>query len=226
MNTDFKSSLIFTRREMLRTVGAVLMAAPLAALADDTTPKKNLIKGSLWSPAGSDGKLSLILSGTATPVNTLVTDESLFKGICQDCFWVLEFKAAVTPKKSQCGCDTNAGCIVGDAVKDSSWQNMLKGLPLGVCLSPEFIDSGKPEAGIKRITIDMKSVLLPVTGGENITPEVTATVAKQIGSTSITVVDGGKRVAIDLKAGWSAKKLDLLEKALSAAGTKIDRFKA
>ena len=226
MNTETIANLVFTRREMLRTVGAVLMAAPLAALADDTTGKKPLTRGALWNVDGTDGKLALVVAGSADPVTTLVTDDSLFKGLCQDCFWVLEFKAAIAAKKSACGCDTNAGCIVGENLKSSTWQTMLKELPYGVTLAPEFVDPAKSAAGLKRLNIDFKSVFLPVSGSEHITPEVTASLAKQIGSTAINVVDGGKHVTIDLKTNWSAKKLALLEKAFADAGAKVERFKA
>ena len=179
--------------------------------------------GSFWAIPKEDGKLTLVIAGQADPVTITVSDTSIFGGICQDCSLYMEFKPTESTKKCNvCGCGaTNAACILGKPLKEGTWQAMLKGLPTGVALRPVYNDADKPESGLKKLTVDFKSVLLQVSGLDGQTPDQLLVITKPLGATQAELVDGGKRLSIHLKSDWSAVKESTLEKALAKLNAKV-----
>ncbi|HLJ54237.1 MAG TPA: hypothetical protein VKT77_04305 [Chthonomonadaceae bacterium] len=202
---------------------ALAMSVGSQARAADGGAKPAATLGSYWTMPQEEGKVTLILAGSADPVTTSVSDSTLFAGICLDCSLPLEFKPADVPKKCLvCGCAvSNAACIVGKPVKEGTWQAMIKALPHGVGLRPTFNTADKPESGIKKLTVDLRSVLLPVSGLDGQTPDQLLAIVKPFGGSQAELVDGGKRLSIHLKSDWTADRESKLEKALAKINAQV-----
>lgn len=205
---------------------ALVLAALVVGLsgmgrADDA--KAGGALGSFWTLPADAGKLTLVLAGQQDPVTVTVSDTTLFAGICLDCSLPLEFKPGEAGKKCNvCGCAvSNAACIVGKPVKEGTWQAMLKALPHGVALRPTFNTPDKPESGLKKLTVDLRAVFLPVTGLDSQTPDQLLALVKPLGGTQAALIDGGKRLSIHLKADWTTDKAAKLEKALAGVNAKV-----
>jgi hypothetical protein len=202
----------------------LISGATLLARADSATdPKGPRILAAFWTLPKEDGKVSLIVAGQKDPVTVAVSDATVFAGICLDCTLPLEFKPGEAAKNCNvCGCAvSNAACIVGRPIKPATWQGMLKQLPHGVVLSPTYNEADKPESGLKRLQIDLRAVLLPVTGLEGQTPDQLLALAKPLGATKAELIDGGKLLSLTLKSDWTAERETKLEKALTALNAKI-----
>jgi hypothetical protein len=189
--------------------------------AEDT--KSSGILGSLWTVPAESGKVTLVLAGQPDPITVTVSDTTVFAGICLDCSLPLEFKPGEAGKKCNvCGCAvSNAACIVGKPVKEGTWQAMLKGLPHGVGLRPTFNIADKPESGVKKLTVDLRSVLLPVTGLDSQTPDQLLALVKPLGGTQAELIDGGKRLSVHLKSDWTVEREAKLEKVLATVNAKV-----
>jgi len=202
-------------------LAAIAMSLYSPVRADDAKPTAPL--GSFWALPKEDGKLTLTLAGQADPVTVTVSDTTILAGICLDCSLPLEFKPGETNKKCNvCGCAvTNAACIVGKAVKEGTWQAMIKGLPHGVGLRPTFVTADKPESGLKKLLVDLRSVLLPVSGLDGQTPDQLLALVKPLGGSQAELIDGGKRLSIHLKSDWTTDREGKLEKALAKLNAKV-----
>ncbi len=208
---------------MLLLAGTVIGMNSQARADDQGSADANRHLASLWILPKEEGKLTLVLTGQSEPVTVAVSEATVFGGICQDCQMHMEFKANESGKKcSVCGCDvTNAACIVGKPVKTPNWQGMLKGLPRGTGFQVEFNDPQKPDSGVKKLIVNLRTVLLPVTGLDNQTPDQLLALVKPLGGTEAELIDGGKRLSIHLKSDWTAAREDKLEKALTGLNAKI-----
>ncbi len=192
--------------------------------ADETAPPKAAAPlGAFWALPKEDGKLTLVLAGQAEPVTVAVSNTTILSGTCLDCNLPLEFKPGESAKKCNvCGCAvSNASCIVGKPMKDGTWQAMIKGLPHGVALRPTYNMPDKPESGLKRLAVDLRSVLLPVTGLETQTPAQLLLLVKPLGGSQAEMIDGGKRLSIHLKSDWTFAREAKLEKALTTMNAKL-----
>ncbi len=177
----------------------------------------------LWTAQKDGPKLQLIIPGQKDPVTTLVSDSTIFGGICLDCNLPMEFKTSQSGKScAVCGCAaTNAACLVGKSVKTNSWQAMLTMLPAGTGLLPTFNEVGKPESGLKKLMVSLRSILLPVSGIENQTPEQLAAIVKPVGGANAKLLDGGKLLTFTLKTDWTLERAAKLNKAIETANGKI-----
>jgi hypothetical protein len=195
-------------------LAAMTMGMSSPVRADDT--KAGGTFASFWALSKEDGKMTLVVAGQPEPVTVTVNDKTILAGICLDCSLPLEFKPGEAAKKcSVCGCAvTNAACIVGKPMKDNTWQGMMKGLPHGVGLRPTFNTPDKPESGVSKLVVDLRSVLLPVTGLDSQTPDQLLALVKPLGGTKAELIDGGKRLSVHLKSDWTAEREGKLEKAL------------
>jgi len=204
------------------TAMAVGLVSPVRA-DDAGAAKKDSVLGSFWTLPKEDGKVTLVLAGETDPVTVAVSDTTIFAGICLDCSLPLEFKPGDVAKKcSVCGCAvSNAACIVGKPVKEGTWQAMIKALPRGVGLRPTFNTSGKPDSGVKKLLVDLRSVLLPVSGLDGQTPEQLLALVKPLGGNQAELIDGNKRLSIHLKSDWTAERETKLEKALAKLNAKV-----
>jgi hypothetical protein len=212
MKRSMKSGLIAA---MVAVLGA---AAAMAVVADGAAPI-----GAFWQVGKDAGKVEIVMPGAAAPVTTTVSDTTIFAGICLDCMLPLEFKPAQTGKNcAVCGCAvSNAQCIVGKPVKEGTWQAMLKALPHGVGLVPTYVEAGKPESGLKKLVVNLRAVILPVSGLDGQSADQLLALAKPIGATKAELVDGGKILSITLKTDYTHDKAAKLEKAIAGANGKI-----
>src|SRR5579871_2096128 len=206
------------------TLAAMAMGMMSPVRADDGGAAKAAGKiAAFWAFPSDAGKVTLVFAGQADPITVDVNDATVFAGICQDCSLPLEFKPAEAGKKCNvCGCAvSNASCIVGKPVKEGTWQAMLKQLPHGVGLRPTFNDPDKPESGVKKLVVDLRSVLLPVVGLDGQMPDQLLALVKPLGGSQAELIDGGKRLSILLKSDWTADREGKLEKALSKLNAKV-----
>jgi hypothetical protein len=211
------------KRNMKSGLIAVVLAALCASVTGSVRADGAAPTGSLWQIGKDPGKVEIVLPGQAAPVVTSVTDTTVFAGICLDCMLPLEFKPAQSGKNcAVCGCAvSNAACIVGKPVKDGTWQSMLKMLPHGVGLVPTYVEAGKPESGLKKLVVNLRAVVLPVSGLDGQTPEQLLGLVKAIGGTKAELLDGGKVLTIALKGDYTFEKATRLEKAIAGASGKI-----
>jgi hypothetical protein len=207
-------------------VGLALAALALGAVAplradDAAKPAGKVV--SFWTTSKEAGKLELMTPGQKDPVTTTVSDATVFAGICLDCNLPLEFKTGETSKNcAVCGCAvSNAACIVGHAVKTNTWQAMLKALPAGTGLVPVYNEADKPESGLKKLTVTLRALLLPVTGLDSQSPDQLLALVKPLGGTKAELLDGGKLLSVSLKSDWTAERADKLTKALEKINAKI-----
>jgi hypothetical protein len=179
--------------------------------------------GSLWEFPKEAGKVTLLLAGKTDPVTVAVSDTTIFSGMCLDCSLPLKFKPGESAKKCLvCGCEvSNAACIVGKPVKEGTWQAMIKALPHGVALRPIYTVADKPESGLKQLSIDLRAVLLPVTGLDGKSPEELLALVKPLGGNKAELIDGGKRLSFHLKSDWTVERAGKLEKALEKLNAKV-----
>ena len=179
--------------------------------------------GAFWAIPKEDGKLTMVIAGQTDPVTVNVSSTTVFAGICLDCNLPLEFKPSEAAKRCMvCGCVvSNAACIVGKAVKEGTWQAMIKGLPHGVVLRPTYTETDKPESGIKKLLVDLRAVLIPVSGLESQTPDQVLALVKPFGATSAELIDGGTRLSFKLKSDWTFDREAKLEKALAKLNAKL-----
>lgn len=192
--------------------------------ADETKSTQSAVKtAAFWAVPKDGGKLMLLMPGHKDPVVTTVTDATLFGGVCTDCSLPLEFKSGEAAKTcSACGCSaSNAACIVGKAVKSNTWQEMLKMLPTGAGLQPTFNEADKPESGLKKLVVTLRSLLLPVSGLDGRTSDQLLTLVKPLGGAKAELLDGGKLLSVALKSDWTADRATKLEKALEKINAKI-----
>lgn len=205
-------------------LAAIAMGALSAALADEAGSAKAAGKvAAFWAAPKETGKLALVVPGQKDPVTTTVSAATIFGGICLDCSLPLEFKPADAGKNcAVCGCAvSNAQCIVGKPVKSNSWQEMLQLLPHGTGLVPVYNEADKPESGLKKLTVTLRSVLLPVSGLDGQTPDQLLALVKPLGGTKVELLDGGKLLSVSLKSDWTAERATKLEKALEKINAKV-----
>jgi hypothetical protein len=190
--------------------------------ADDAAKAGGML-ATFWALPKEDGKLTLVVAGQPEPVTVAVSDKTILAGICQDCSLPLEFKPGEAGKKCMvCGCAvSNAACIVGKPVKENTWQGMIKGLPHGVGLRPVFNTPDKPESGLSKLVVDLRSVLLPVTGLDGQTPDQLLALVKPLGGSQAELIDGGKRLLVHLKSDWTVDREGKLEIALAKVNAKV-----
>jgi len=208
----------------IKLSGLVAAAALIAIVTTVQAKADGLLSNASFFQLSSDpGSVSLTVPGQPAPVITKITDSTVFAGTCQDCMLPMEFKPAQAGKSCVvCGCAVNnATCLAGKPVKDGTWQSMMKSLPYGVGLTAVYVDSAKPESGLKKLTVNLRSVILPVSGLDGLTADQLIALAKPIGATKAELLDAGKLLSITLKVDYTADKAAKLEKAITAANGKV-----
>ena len=200
------------------TLGLFGMVSP--ARADDAGKSK---VATFWTVPKEEGKVLFLVAGQKDPITTSVAPTTIFSGICLDCNLPFEFKTTETGKNCNvCGCAvSNAACMVGKTVKGNAWQSMLKMLPHGTGLVPVYNEADKPESGLKKLAITLRSVLLPVSGMESQTPDQLLALVKPLGGTKVELLDGSKLLSISLKSDWTVERETKLEKALEKLNAKV-----
>lgn len=213
------------RERTIGLLGTILTAIALnSAVANETAAVKSAVKPTaFWTVQKETGKLMLLIPGQKDPVATAVSDATVFGGICLDCNLPLEFKTGEAAKNCNvCGCAvSNAACIVGKAVKSNTWQAMLKTLPSGTGLLPTFNEADKPESGVKKLMVSLRSLLLPVSGLDTQTPDQLLALVKPLGASSAELLDGGKLLQITMKSDWTFERAAKLQKSLQNINAKV-----
>ncbi len=190
--------------------------------AEGTQPSKNdSVLSTYVALPKEDGKVTLEVAGKTGRVTATIAAATVLGGICQDCQAPLEFIPALTAKVSECGCASNAVCIAGKGAKEGTWQAMLKALPRGVGLNATFNVADQPESGLKKLIVDLRTIMLPVEGLTGKSPEQLQDLAKAIGAKQAELIDGGQRLVLRLKTDWSAQRSIQLDKALAALNAKV-----
>ena len=216
----FRNTVILSAAVVVATMG--LSSRCMAADPGQTVPPG--VIASLWALPAGDASVTLIESGKTDPVTVPVAATSMFSGICHDCGMVLKFTAAQAGKSCvMCPCAVPMSeCIVWTKLKHNTWGDMLQGLPKGTALHVVFNDPDKPEAGVKTIVMDRRTVLLQADGLDKVDTTQLMAIAKPLGATKAEVSADKKQLTLMLQSDWTNDKAGKLQKALAAAGVTID----
>lgn len=214
-------------------LGTTLLMALLAATAvvgsaraDDKENAKAKNAGAVTTLIGIgkvDGTISLLPQGATNPIIVTVSPMTLLGGICFECKLFQQFKASdPTLICDTCGCgNINVQCIAWKSLAPKTWQAMLTALPRGVALRVVYNIPDKAESGVKALTVDRRTVLMPIDGLSALSTEQLAALVKPIGGEKVQLVSGGKQLLIDLNADWTLAQEAKLEAAVSAQGSKL-----
>ena len=199
------------------------------ARADDRENDKAKRGGAvttLWEVQKESEKVALLEQGKDRPITVTVSADTILGGICYDCRLFQQFKAGEAVKNCSlgktCACDKlNIECLAWKPVKPKTWEAMLQALPRGIALRATYKEAGKPESGVKTLTVDRRTVLLPVEGLSAKTPEQLLALVKPIGGVKAEMVGNGNQLLIDLRVDWTLDREARFEKALADAGAKV-----
>ena len=193
-----------------------------ARAVDVKPPARPGVVSTLWATQKDDSKVTLItLNGE--PTSASVQSETLIAGMCVHCNLMMEVSAGQIAKNcKRCACSSNsAECFVNKVSGKKSWADLLGALPKGVTLLAEYTEPGKPESGLKRLTIDSKTALLPIKCASPPSTDALAPLVKGVGGTSVEVGEDGKRLLVHLKSDWTQDKEIRLEKLLAQSGVEV-----
>ncbi|MCW3095693.1 MAG: hypothetical protein JWL77_1311 [Chthonomonadaceae bacterium] len=180
------------------------------------------VESTIWALEKEASRLTLItLHGDPIPV--AVRSETLIAGICVHCNLVMEIPVGQIAKNcTKCACSSNAAeCFVNKVAGKKSWADLLNSLPKGTTLLAEYVEPGKPESGVKRLTIDPKTALLPIRSASPPSLDAVTAAAKGVGGTSVELGEDGKRLLIHLKSDWSQDREIRLAKLLAPSGVEV-----
>jgi hypothetical protein len=203
-------------------LGTLLLGLCCSVSADPPAAEAGKL-ATLWGAPQADGKLTVLIAGVADPVVTSFSDATTVKCVCLHCGLPLEYKAAEASKNcGVCGCQiTNAACTAGVNTPAKTLTDALKLLPRGTALRVVFTDPEKPESGIQTVKVDLRHVLLPVSGLDAQTPDQLLDLTKPFGAKSAELIDSGKRLSITLKTDWTVDRANKLAKAIADANGKV-----
>ncbi|HLK55264.1 MAG TPA: hypothetical protein VKU00_01790 [Chthonomonadaceae bacterium] len=177
----------------------------------------------VWELPKEGDTLKLFTFEQVDPVKTTLTAKTLIEGICVHCQIALKFSALDLGKRcATCPCDlSNSECLLGKGGKLQTWGAFLKALPPGTNLRVEYDNPNTPDAGLKRLVVDRRKALLPVTGLAEMNTEALQKLGKTVGATRVECSSDSKRLLLTLKEDWSTAKEQRLEQALAKAGVKV-----
>jgi hypothetical protein len=200
-----------------------LCASDFHAKAVDVKPAAHAgVVSSIWTVQRDTSKVSLItLDGEPIPVS--VQPETLIAGMCVHCNLVMEVAAGQIGKNcAKCACSAkSAECFVNRVAGEKGWPDLFRALPKGTTLLAEYQEPGKPESGLKRLTVDPKTALLPIKSDSLPSIDTLTTAAKGVGGTRVELGDDGKRLLIHLKSDWTQDRETRLAKLLSPSGIEV-----
>lgn len=154
------------------------------------------------------------------PIPSAILADTSFEGVCCHCNLPMKFKAGEAAAHcSICPCNAvYTACLIGKETGKNGWSEMLDALPQGVGLHVEFVDPQKPSAGIKRMAMDLRAVLLPLEKPLEITDAQLLGLLKALGVRSVERADGDKLLRLTLKEDWSKDRADRLQKIFAQQG--------
>lgn len=178
----------------------------------------------LSSPVPVGQAIRLIVSGSTDPISVPIDGDTLIVSNCRHCNMAVQFKAKDVAKKcSVCPCETSfRDCTIASSLKPTTWQTLLRGLPKGVALRVTYVDAEKPENGLKSLSIDMHSALIPVEHIGSFTPARVLELVKPIGILAATLEAGGSQLLISVKEPWTGEREKRLERAIADVGGRVN----
>lgn len=180
------------------------------------------VVSTLWGLQDAGEKVTLLVMH-GDPLTLAVQPDTLLAGMCLHCNIVMEVKAGQSAKTcTKCACNTgNAECFVNKVAGKNGWTDLFKALPKGTVLRVETMQADKPDSGLKRLTIDYKTALLPIQSASAPTLDVMLAAAKAVGGTSVELDDEGTRLLIHLKTDWTQDRETRLAKSLAQIGVDV-----
>jgi hypothetical protein len=220
MRWSYRTRYLFVPIALL--VFTVLSVVSVGA-GEEKARKLTEIQASLWDLSKENGNLTLATMGQSAPVKTTLTAQTQLEGVCMHCQISLKCCSGDLGKRCPvCPCGfSNAICLAGKAASEKNGPALLQALPRGTRLRVEYLDGDKPEAGLKRLVVDLHGVLLPVEGLADATPDQLQTLGRSVGAVRTELSAEGKRLQLTLKDNWTAERATRLEKALEKQGAKI-----
>lgn len=216
-----------TSRKLILLSSALLSVMLVGAVrADDTENSKAKKAGAvtiLWAIPKEREMVTLLEQGKDKPIIVMLGGDSILGGICHDCHLFQTFKPGDAAKGcNTCACDKpNTECIAWKPVKPRTWDAMLQALPRGIALRVTYKEADKSDSGIKTLTVDHRTVLLPIEGLSGQTPDQLLKLVKPVGGVKAELVGDGKQLLIDLKEDWTLDQEAKFEKALAETGAKL-----
>ena len=165
-------------------------------------------------------QINLLSWDKARTIHSMTQPETLYEGICIHCNIPMKFKGSqITNPCGVCGCGAGYGeCLTGKASGKNGAALLLQDLPRGVSLHVEFMDSDKPELGIKHITVNLRSILLPLEKPLEMTDTQFLALIKPLGVRAVERADGDKLLRLTLKEDWNPDRANRLTKSLTGQG--------
>ena len=194
-----------------------------ATANEDKKPHTQGIVSTIWALQKDDENITVMpLHGDR--IRLTLQPETLIAGMCVHCNMVMEIKAGQNAKNcTKCACNcSNSECFVNKVAGKNGWAEMLKALPKGTVLLVEYLKADKPESGLKRLTIDHRTALLPIRSASAPSIHDLTVAAKTVGGTNVELGCEGKRLLIHLKDDWTQAKETRLLKSLSQIGVEMD----
>lgn len=206
---------------MLLTLGCIVGGASTTGEENKSAHPSGFVSTFSGLQSSGDKVTLLVLKGD--PLTLAVQPDTRIAGTCVHCNIFMEVKAAQCAKScTTCPCNnSNAECFVNKPAGKNAWADLFKALPKGTALRVETTQPDKPESGLKRLTIDCKTALLPIKSASAPALEDLTAAAKAVGGTSVEVSDEGKRLLIHLKTDWTQDKETRLAKALAQIGVDV-----
>lgn len=219
MKASFRASAVM--------IGAALTTLALCAPASADGEKTKLppVLTSFWAFPKDPAAITLVVAGATEPVSVGVSGDTGVGGVCLHCTLNQPFKVKETSKTcSMCGCGTsNAVCVAWKKLRKSSWEEMITNFPVGLALRVAYNTPDKPESGLKTLWIDRRTFFAQVEGLDGKSPAELASIVKVVGGGKAEMVDGGKRLMMNLKQDYDTDQEAKLLKALEKIGAKIIR---
>lgn len=207
----------------------VLLACLLTGSLGALTPlraqeTKNAETSMILLDAPRDGdKVTLLAWNRADPLTPVVQAKTIIEGICLHCNIPMKFVAAQSPAKCNvCPCGaTFADCLTGKSGKNVTWSEMLSALPHGAGLRVDLTDADTPQATVKRISVDLKTALLPLEKPLEMADAPLLALVKPLGVRSLERAGGDKLLRLNLKDNWTVERAAKMTKLLADHGITV-----
>lgn len=221
MVTRLKTELFLFLPALCLSAG--LTAYAVSAQGEGTSPvKPDTAVTLLVSPTDSD-QLTLAVWNRSRPIHSTVQADTVIESVCSHCQIAMKFTMESIGKGcALCPCGTrNAECLSGKSAPHNRRQEMFDALPRGTALRAEFRDPKRPEEGIKRLTLDWRTVLIPLhdpaVGDEG---QILAQL-KPIGAVRVKLADDRRQLLITLKEDWTTDREIRMEKLFARQGPSV-----
>ncbi len=190
-------------------------------ITGDSRPASTMV---LMRSAQSSGGIVLKAWDKTKLIRTTLVAGTTIRGKCIHCNEAMTFTADhLSAPCSVCPCGSSfASCLVGKITKKVSWQEMLAALTPGSGLRIVLFNPDKPDAGVKELAVDPRTVLLPLDKPLTITDAAFLQLLKPVGAVTEDRAEGGRLVRFTVKDDWNADKMNRLSKILGDQGITVN----